>query len=191
MTSKRRLLLALAVVLVGVVLLVVTRGGGSSTTGSGDGSATTVTLAPAVRPSSAGGPATTNGSGAGTTRVTAPRTTANPPSSVAPGASTTRATTGPAPAGMKTVAISSLPPEARTTLRLIAADGPFPYRQDGVVFENRERHLPKKASGYYHEYTVVTPGSPDRGARRIITGANGDHFYTSDHYATFRLVVDG
>ena len=57
--------------------------------------------------------------------------------------------------------IDRLPPEALDTIRLIARNGPFPYRQDGVVFENRERLLPAKATGYYHEYTVKTP------ARRI------------------------
>lgn len=81
-----------------------------------------------------------------------------------------------------------LPPEAETTLDLIASDGPFPNRQDGVVFQNREQHLPKKMRGYYHEYTVETPGLNHRGTRRIITG--GDpieiYYYTDDHYNSFR-----
>ncbi len=88
-----------------------------------------------------------------------------------------------------TISFDRLTPEARDTIRLIARGGPFPYRQDGVVFENRERLLPAKASGYYHEYTVETPGSPDRGARRIITGGQGELYYTSDHYASFKRVV--
>ncbi|HEY0453180.1 ribonuclease domain-containing protein, partial [Actinophytocola sp.] len=62
------------------------------------------------------------------------------------------------------------------------------YPQDGTVFSNREAILPNCASGYYHEYTVVTPGSPDRGARRIVTGSAGEHFYTGDHYASFQLI---
>lgn len=90
---------------------------------------------------------------------------------------------------LPTVTLDELPSQAITTLRLIAAGGPFPYRQDGVVFENRERHLPRQRSGYYHEYTVVTPGSPDRGARRIIAGTSGERFYTADHYSSFREVI--
>jgi len=89
------------------------------------------------------------------------------------------------------VAVSELPPEARATLALIDQGGPFPFDQDGVVFQNRERILPRQPSGYYHEYTVVTPGADDRGARRIVTGKAGEQFYTDDHYASFREVVAG
>jgi guanyl-specific ribonuclease Sa len=90
------------------------------------------------------------------------------------------------------VALPDLPPEASETEDLIASNGPFPYPQDGTVFENREGILPACASGYYHEYTVETPGSPDRGARRIVTGEGGEHFYTDDHYETFSLIdLDG
>ena len=87
------------------------------------------------------------------------------------------------------VALSALPPEAGQTVRLIEAGGPFPYpRNDGVVFHNLEHRLPDEPDGYYHEYTVPTPGSADRGARRIITGAKGEFWYTNDHYATFERV---
>ncbi len=81
-----------------------------------------------------------------------------------------------------------LPPEARDTLALIEAGGPFPYRQDGATFQNRERRLPEREAGYYREYTVETPGSPDRGARRIIAGGDppSEFFYTDDHYDSFR-----
>jgi len=81
-----------------------------------------------------------------------------------------------------------LPPEAKTTLDLIAQGGPFPNRQDGVVFQNREQRLPKKSRGYYHEYTVETPGLNHRGARRIITGGEPVeiYYYTDDHYDSFR-----
>ncbi|HYE40019.1 MAG TPA: ribonuclease domain-containing protein, partial [Ramlibacter sp.] len=65
---------------------------------------------------------------------------------------------------------ADLPPEARETLQRIAAGGPHPYAQDGRVFNNRERLLPRQPRGYYREYTVRTPGSPDRGARRIVAG---------------------
>ncbi len=89
-----------------------------------------------------------------------------------------------------TVGSSELPTEARATLRLIESGGPFPYDQDGSVFANREGLLPPHANGYYHEYTVVTPDSPDRGARRLVAGRVGERYYTDDHYASFRFVVD-
>ena len=88
------------------------------------------------------------------------------------------------------IAAKSLPPEARQTIALIKTGGPFPYSRDGVVFNNREGHLPKKARGYYHEYTVKTPGARDRGARRIITGRDGELYYTDDHYRTFKRVME-
>jgi guanyl-specific ribonuclease Sa len=83
-----------------------------------------------------------------------------------------------------------LPPEAVDTLALIEAGGPFPYRRDGVTFENRERLLPAKPRGYYREYTVPTPGSRDRGARRIVAGGDPPEvfYYTADHYRSFRRV---
>ena len=86
-------------------------------------------------------------------------------------------------------ALSSLPSQASDTLDLIHSGGPFPYDQDGTVFSNREGILPSESSGYYHEYTVKTPGSPDRGARRLIGGGamtSPEHvYYTDDHYASF------
>ncbi|MFC9398432.1 ribonuclease domain-containing protein [Streptomyces sp. NPDC057027] len=91
--------------------------------------------------------------------------------------------------GLPTVRASQLPPEARETLALIARGGPFPYAKDGTVFSNFERVLPRRERGYYHEYTVKTPGERDRGARRIVTGRGGETYYTDDHYETFREVV--
>jgi ribonuclease T1 len=98
------------------------------------------------------------------------------------------AVAGLAVAGSDSIAVGDLPPEARETLRLIAAGGPFPYRRDGAVFGNREKHLPARPHGYYHEYTVPTPGASDRGARRIIAGAVRERYYTDDHYRTFRRI---
>jgi ribonuclease T1 len=92
---------------------------------------------------------------------------------------------------LPTITVAQLPPEGRKTLLLIASNGPFPYRKDGVVFSNRERRLPKHDYGWYHEYTVVTPGASDRGARRIITGEAGERFYTADHYSSFQEVIQG
>jgi guanyl-specific ribonuclease Sa len=92
--------------------------------------------------------------------------------------------------GLPVKALSALPTQAADTWKLIEAGGPYPYpRNDDVVFENREKRLPSKQSGYYHEYTVKTPGSADRGARRLISGQAHELFYTGDHYASF-VVVD-
>ena len=93
-----------------------------------------------------------------------------------------------------TVALSALPIEAQKTHQLILAGGPFPYSKDGVVFGNRERQLPKNARGYYHEYTVKTPGARNRGAKRIVCGGNPPQnpdvcYYTEDHYASFQRIV--
>jgi ribonuclease T1 len=83
---------------------------------------------------------------------------------------------------------ADLPPEARETLARIEAGGPFPYKQDGRTFHNRERLLPQRARGYYREYTVKTPGARDRGARRIVAGRGGEYYYTEDHYRSFRRI---
>ncbi|MET8080150.1 ribonuclease domain-containing protein [Streptomyces sp. NPDC005303] len=91
--------------------------------------------------------------------------------------------------GPATVQESQLPAEARRTLELIDRGGPFPYAKDGSVFGNFERLLPAHQRGYYHEYTVPTPGSRDRGARRIVTGQGGEIYYTDDHYDSFRAVL--
>lgn len=93
-------------------------------------------------------------------------------------------------AAIPSCSISSLPAEATTTANLIKRGGPFPYDQDGGVFQNREGILPQQSLGYYHEYTVKTPGSDTRGARRIVTGgtpltAPPNWYYTGDHYASF------
>jgi ribonuclease T1 len=86
------------------------------------------------------------------------------------------------------VMLSSLPPQAAQTVHLIQAGGPFPYSQDGVVFDNNEHLLPSHPRGYYHEYTVVTPAASDRATRRIVTGQAGEYYYTGDHYETFHRV---
>ena len=77
------------------------------------------------------------------------------------------------------------------TLELIRDGGPYPFDEDDGIFANRERILPRQARGYYREYTVVTPGSRDRGARRIISGTDGDRYYTDDHYDSFRQIEEG
>jgi len=91
--------------------------------------------------------------------------------------------------GLRTIALADLPRQARDTVRLIRAGGPFPFERDGVTFQNREQLLPRRPRGYYREYTVITPGSGDRGARRIVAGEGGELYYTDDHYDSFRRVI--
>jgi len=88
------------------------------------------------------------------------------------------------------ISLAALPLEARQTLALIKAGGPFPYPKDGAVFGNREGLLPKRNRGYYREYTVKTPGAKDRGARRIVAGRAGEFYYTQDHYRSFRRIIE-
>lgn len=90
--------------------------------------------------------------------------------------------------GLPWIGVEDLPPEAADTLALIDRGGPFPYDEDGAVFGNRERILPDQPTAYYHEYTVDTPGSSDRGARRIVTGSDGQLYWTDDHYQSFERI---
>lgn len=96
------------------------------------------------------------------------------------------------PGAPSEVALQELPPEAREVYAKIRAGGPFRYDRDGVVFGNRERVLPPEPRGYYHEYTVRTPGSRTRGARRVVCGgaktAPDVCFYSDDHYQSFRRI---
>ncbi|MFF4321628.1 ribonuclease domain-containing protein [Streptomyces sp. NPDC001568] len=120
-------------------------------------------------------------------------------SAPAPPAATAEASSGGEPTGrsalpgwvrgMATVRADALPQQAREVLALIDKGGPYAYRQDGTVFGNFEKVLPKQKRGYYHEFTVRTPGERDRGARRIVTGQGGEFYYTDDHYETFKAVL--
>ncbi|WP_328322554.1 ribonuclease [Kribbella sp. NBC_00382] len=92
--------------------------------------------------------------------------------------------------GLMFVSSADLPKEAQQTLALIDKGGPYPYSRDGIVFGNFEKLLPKQNKGYYHEYTVKTPGEKDRGARRIIAGKSDERYYTDDHYKSFRRIQE-
>ena len=96
------------------------------------------------------------------------------------------------PDELGTIALADLPKEARAVDAQIRKGGPFRYDRDGVVFGNREKVLPPKPRGYYHEYTVPTPGVKSRGARRIVCGgpqpAPEACYYSDDHYRTFRRI---
>jgi ribonuclease T1 len=101
------------------------------------------------------------------------------------------ATTGALPA----CEFSGLPAEASATAKLVRAGGPFPYpRNDGVVFHNNSALLPTQRDGYYHEYTVSTPGLKTRGERRLVTGGKPltsppEWYYTGDHYESFCAIT--
>jgi ribonuclease T1 len=95
------------------------------------------------------------------------------------------------PSGLPAIKESQLPAEARTALAAIRAGGPYRFSEDNKTFGNFERILPRQDSGYYREYTVLTPGESDRGARRIITGTEGEKYYTQDHYDSFKFIAEG
>jgi ribonuclease T1 len=125
----------------------------------------------------------------------APTPTPKPQSTAAPTATLKPSPTANAPpsptraSNLPTVYLADLPSEAHDTVALIDEGGPFPFRQDSTVFQNRERLLPRQAEGYYREYTVITPGEDDRGPRRIVAGAGGELYYTGDHYDSFREII--
>lgn len=91
------------------------------------------------------------------------------------------------------IALAELPVQGQQTYALIRQGGPFEFEKDGVVFGNRERLLPSHKRGFYREYTVKTPGSPNRGQRRIVCGgvprSPDACYYTADHYASFRRIL--
>lgn len=107
---------------------------------------------------------------------------------VAPGAQARGHHHHHAHAGSSEVSVANLPPAARETLQRIRNGGPFPYARDGVVFGNYEHRLPRRPRGYYHEYTVRTPGLRNRGPRRIVCGRPRECYYSADHYRSFRRI---
>jgi len=123
---------------------------------------------------------------AGSSDALPDKASARPPASAAAGQAA--ATPAAKPGSIPEVRLSALPFEARTTLALIKAGGPFPYDRDGIVFNNREKLLPLQGRGWYREYTVKTPGVRTRGARRIVAARSGEFYYTDDHYSSFRRI---
>lgn len=91
--------------------------------------------------------------------------------------------------GLRWIREDDLPVFAQGTLALIDQGGPFPFDRDGITFENREGILPDESRGYYREYTVLEPGSTDRGPLRIVTGDGGEYYWTEDHYASFERIL--
>lgn len=136
----------------------------------------------AAVPTAPNGPGNTGEAAAVVTATAAPRATLAPtPTANAP--PVRRA------GDLPTIDYADLPPEAHETIALIDVGGPFPFNKDGSTFQNREGILPNRPRGYYREYTVITPGEDDRGARRIVGGDEGELYYTDDHYNSFREIM--
>jgi ribonuclease T1 len=172
---RRRLLLAGLIGLVGLLsaLLAGCGGGVGTATAPAAGASASASSGPnAAAPNAAGSGATGSGGGSG---AGCPA-----PSLNAPGASESR---------LQVKSLCALPAQAAQVWRTIQSGGRLTYSRDGIVFNNAERLLPAHNRGYYHEYTVPTPGSRDRGTRRLITGQAHEVYYTGDHYASF-VVVD-
>lgn len=146
-----------------------------------------------VSPTVGGQPTTSSTGTIGAGSSTTPGSSSRSPSSSSrsPSSTSSRGSAATPLSGLDSVAESALPPQALRTLELIRDGGPYPFDEDDGIFANRERILPRQARGYYREYTVVTPGSRDRGARRIISGTDGDRYYTDDHYDSFRQIEEG
>jgi ribonuclease T1 len=140
-----------------------------------------------VQPSGVQGTATS----APTFATSAPSARPTSAPAAAPPSSAGKVSGVPNVSGLPAIRESQLPAEGRRTLTLIRQGGPYPYTRDGVTFGNFERILPRKAGGYYKEYTVPTPGESDRGARRIVAGQAGDKYYTADHYESFKFIAEG
>lgn len=119
--------------------------------------------------------------------VQAPSASPTDSASTAEGPGTSMPGVDPA-SGLPVVSGDDLPPEAGDTLALIDRGGPFPHDEDGTTFGNREGILPEEPTGYYAEFTVETPGLDHRGARRIVTGDDGELYWTDDHYASFSVI---
>lgn len=72
------------------------------------------------------------------------------------------------------------------TLARIERGERHPHRNDGGTFRNLEGRLPRKSTGYYKEYVHPTPGLDGPGPQRVVLGAEGELYYTHDHYRTFK-----
>ncbi len=91
--------------------------------------------------------------------------------------------------GLVWVELDDLPTEAGEVAEAIEDGGPFVADKDGSTFGNFEGILPTEPRGYYREYTVPTPGLTHRGARRLVSGEDGELYWTADHYESFDRVL--
>jgi len=64
-----------------------------------------------------------------------------------------------------------------------------PHYNDGSVYRNDQKLLPKSVERYYYrEYVIPTEGVNHAGPQRLLKGKQGENYYTPDHYETsYRL----
>lgn len=74
---------------------------------------------------------------------------------------------------------------AKTVERVDAGRVLSEYRHDGIEFKNIERRLPSKPRSYYREWVHPTKGLRGPGPQRVLSGKEGELFYTWDHYSHF------
>lgn len=186
LARNRRNLIGLAVMVVLVVVWLIASRSGDRPTASGPTTQAAATTTAPLTTSTSNSPASTS------RPTTTPPTTDRRTTGTTTRSPTSRpAGTDPA-SGLRWINESALPAQARQTIALIRAGGPYPYpRNDDVTYHNNNRALPRQPDGFYREYTVITPGSATRGARRIIAGQDGSLYYTADHYTTFARIREG
>ena len=76
-------------------------------------------------------------------------------------------------------------PGSRPPSRPSTRAGRCPTTRTATPSRTARGCCPTSPQGYYREYTVETPGSDDRGARRLVIGSQGETYYTRDHYESF------
>src|SRR5262249_2509810 len=83
------------------------------------------------------------------------------------------------------------PVDVFSTLDRIRGNQKLPHDNDGTVFTNVEKLLPDAPKGYYHEFvhwpfglTEHPYGMSFPGPMRVILGAQGEVYFTGDHYST-------
>lgn len=83
----------------------------------------------------------------------------------------------------KTLPITEM--DLKPTLDRIERGERHSHRNDGSVYRNLNRQLPRHPDGYYREYVVPTPGLGGPGPQRLVIGQKGEVYYTWDHYDNF------
>jgi len=78
-----------------------------------------------------------------------------------------------------------------TLEKITAGDLPAHSNQGWKIFANLGTPLPARPRNYYREYRHPTEGISGAGPQRIVTGKNGEIYYTPDHYTSFHLIERG
>ncbi len=78
------------------------------------------------------------------------------------------------------------PMDVNPTLNRIRRGQRLKSRNDGAIFANREKRLPRTPDReYYREFVHRMNRMPFPGPQRVILGKGGEVFYTGDHYFSF------